>query len=81
MALSSTSPEPSATSDSTSMGTSGSSVVEDPAQHAGGVFSCSRKGIGDWETGGGIGKAVGEGGERGMSMTGMNSVGKLLTGL
>ena len=62
--------------DTTSIGTNGSSVVEEPAQHAGGAFSCSRKGIGDWETGGGIGKAVGEGGDRGMSMTGVRNITK-----
>ena len=53
------------------MGTSGPSVVEGLAQHAGGAFSCSGNGTGDWETGG-IGKAVGEGGDKGRSATGMN---------
>ena len=45
------------------------------AQHAGGMFPCSRKGIGNWETGGGIGKAVGEGEDKRRFTTGMNSRG------
>ena len=59
-----TSPEPSASSDSTSMGTSEPSVIGGLAQHARGTFSCSGNGIGNWEAGGGTGKAVGEGGGR-----------------
>ena len=47
-------------------------MTGEAAQHAGGVFSCSRNGMGDWETGGGTGKAVGKGGEEGRSATGIN---------
>ena len=75
MALSSTSLEPSASLDSISIGTSGPSVIEGLAQHAGGTFSCSRNGLGDWDIGGGTGKAVGKGGDEGRFTTGINSRG------
>ena len=57
------------------MGTSEPSVIGGLAQHARGTFSCSGNKRGDWETGGGTGRAVGEGGDEGRSATGMNSRG------
>ena len=57
------------------MGISEPSVIGGLAQHAGGTFSCSGNGIGDWETRGATGKAVGEGGDEGRCATGMNSRG------